>query len=77
MINFPILNSTRSLSDNNRARKSDSVKASKESAEVAAEKPVATTERRRDPAHQGHNDRNNGRSSEEENNKARHIDITV
>lgn len=83
MINFPILNTIRSAAENNRSRKNGSAKASKDTAEVSAGKPVNTTERRRDPAHRGHSDRDGRRAKtpgskrKESEHKARHIDISV
>lgn len=85
MINFPTLFPQRSIRDNNRPKKKSAVKASKESAEIAAEKHVATTEQRRDPAHRGHLYKPGQQSSlrerqerlKESRSKAKHIDIEV
>ncbi len=84
MINFPTLFPQRSVRDNNRPKKKSAVKASKESAEVAAEKHVATTERRRDPAHRGRlyqpgqlTLRERKERPKESKSKAKHIDIEV
>ena len=46
MINFPLFNSVRGTSENNKVRDSGSVKATTESAKVAAAKPVTIIERK-------------------------------
>ena len=84
MINFPTIFSQRSPADNNRTKRKSSVKATKESAEVAAEKHVATAERRQDPAHRGHQSeydrqrvRERHRAIQDSPRGAKHIDIEV
>ncbi len=84
MINFPTLFPQRSVRDNNRPKKKSAVKASKETAEVAAEKHVATTERRRDPSHRGRLYkpgqpilRERKERLKDSRSKAKHIDIEV
>jgi len=84
VINFPTLFPQRSIRDNNGPKKKSAVKASKETAEVAAEKHVTTTERRRDPAHRGRlykpgqpTGRERQEQLKESKSKAKHIDIEV
>ena len=81
MINFPVFNPTRSASENNRNKKGGAVKASKETAKVAAQMPVTTTERRRDPAHKRDKDpfaqRDTNAHPDPERHKAKYIDIEV
>lgn len=73
MINFPIFNPARSATENNRTKKNTSVKASKESAEIAAQKPVTTMERRREPTQRRQSTPKKASASR----KAQHIDIEV